>query len=95
MKQGARKSQTTIGSALFSVKMSGLKQNLGEPATATAVLNPYNMAAGHSTLLASETFGPNVFRLHSFFLKYFFGAKCLFLECVLHVEPHQHVHQGK
>jgi len=57
---GARANQTSIGSALLSIKMSGLKQRLTPSATATASIDPYNTNQPHSTLIANEKFGPNV-----------------------------------
>ena len=58
--QGARANQTSIGTALLSVKMSGLKQRLTPSSTATAAIDPYNTNQPHSQIIPTNKFGPNV-----------------------------------
>eukprot|EP01084_Bolivina_argentea_P061656 112711_1 len=58
--QGARSNQTSIGTALLSIKMSGLKQRLTPSTTATASIDPYNTNKPHSQLISTDKFGPNV-----------------------------------
>lgn len=57
--QGARANQTSIGSALLSIKMSGLKQRLTPSSTATASINPYDTTQTHSKLIETDKFGHN------------------------------------
>eukprot|EP01083_Nonionella_stella_P119716 358089_1 len=57
--QGARANHTEVGTALLSIKMSGLKQRLTPSTTATASIDPYNTNQPHSQLIASDRFGAN------------------------------------
>jgi len=58
--QGARANHTEVGTALLSIKMSGLKQRLTPSSVATASIDPYNTDQPHSQLIPTDKFGPNV-----------------------------------
>jgi len=55
--QGARKNDTTIGTALLSTKMAGMMNQDPGTMPATASVDPYNAAAANSTLNPNTGYG--------------------------------------